>query len=337
VGAEQSVALLDQFAPNAPGWHVGEMFLVQAYIVNFLAEHYCNGIVLSSVVDGGEQFGTPMTYGAALDLALGHADAGLGRVTGATASDERIRNALRVIRGRILMNLNQPAQAATAVEDVPTSFEYQQLHSAAVSTNQTWVLNNNQRRYSVSDNEGVNGLNFVSANDPRVPVCHGGDADCLAIGVTQSVRDDGSAEPFYVQMIWPSREDAVTIISGIEARMIEAEAQLRAAQPGAMLAALNAARATVDGLDDLTDPGTDQARLDLVFREKAFWLYGRGHRVGDMRRLIRQHGRAPETVFPTGDWHKAGVYSTDVNMPIPLAEANNPNVPATQTCMDRSP
>ena len=59
------------------------------------------------------------------------------------------------------------------------------------------------------------------------------------------------------------------------------------------------------------------------------------NRVGDLRRLIRQHGRAPESVFPTGAWHKGGNYGTDVTIPVPQAEENNPNVPIGKTCIDR--
>jgi hypothetical protein len=52
--------------------------------------------------------------------------------------------------------------------------------------------------------------------------------------------------------------------------------------------------------------------------------------------LIRQYGRAANTVFPTGGWHKGGNYGTDVNLPNPQAEENNPNVPAGHTCLDRN-
>ena len=135
----------------------------------------------------------------------------------------------------------------------------------------------------------------------------------------------------------------MTIVSGVEARLIEAEAQL-AANPAGALTTLNALRAPtgagsggVAGLAPLTDAGSPLARENQLFRERAFWLFGRGHRVGDLRRLIREYGRAPETVFPTGAWHKGGSYGTDVNLPIPEAERNNPNMPQSgELCMDRN-
>jgi hypothetical protein len=76
--------------------------------------------------------------------------------------------------------------------------------------------------------------------------------------------------------------------------------------------------------------------VDLLFRERAFWQFGRGYRFGDLRRLVRQYGRSESSVLPTGHWHKAGgTYSSDVTIPVPFAEANNPNVQATQLCMNR--
>jgi hypothetical protein len=334
LAAEQAAELLEEYSPTAPGWQRAEMHFIQAYVTNALAEHYCNGLTFSTVIDGVEQFGEPITTTAAFERALGNATAGLALVTGTTADDNRVRNALSLVRGRILLNLNRYSDAAAAVAAVPTTFEYLNRHSQTTVSNNIWVLNNLERRYNVANNEGGNGLNFATANDPRVPVCVGGDAACTAIAVTQRVRDDLTG-PLNVQRLWPTRESAVSILRGQEARLIEAEAAL-ATNPTAALGFINTARASLAGLAPLTDPGTAAGRVDLLFRERAFWNFGRGARVGDLRRLVRQYNRPANTVFPTGAWHKAGAYGTDVNYPVPLAESNNPNVSASQTCIDRS-
>jgi hypothetical protein len=71
-----------------------------------------------------------------------------------------------------------------------------------------------------------------------------------------------------------------------------------------------------------------------MFRERAFWLFMTGHRLGDLRRLIRQYGRGAETVFPTGAYHKDNLMrGTDVNIVIPISERNNPNF---HGCLDRN-
>jgi hypothetical protein len=118
-----------------------------------------------------------------------------------------------------------------------------------------------------------------------------------------------------------------TVANGIEARLIEAEAQLQPvnAPSGPWLATLNALRATV-GLSDTTDPGTATARVSLLFRERAYWLFLTGHRQGDLRRLIRQYGRNQDQVYPTGPYLApgTGLYGTDVTTVIPLSEYVNP-------------
>ena len=331
----QAIELLAEFNPTAPGWQPAEMYFVQAYVENIAAEHFCNGLVFSTVVDGAEVYGSPIMVADAFAIALAHADSGLALVTGTTTDDNRVRNALKVLRGRILLNLNRPADAATSVSGVPNNFSYNMFHAQTATSNQVWNFNNLSRRYSLGNSEGTNGINFATAADPRLPVCLGGDATCRANGVTLATKDDLTS-PVHVQLVWPVRESQVGITSGIEARMIEAEAALRAQNAAGALTILNAARATVTSLAPLVDAGTADARVNQLFRERAFWLFGRGYRLGDMRRLVRQYNRASTSVFPVGTWHKGGNYGTDVNFPIPQAEQNNPNVPAGQSCIDRN-
>jgi len=106
----------------------------------------------------------------------------------------------------------------------------------------------------------------------------------------------------------------VRLADGLEARLIQAEAAL-AAGGNSWLTILNtlrqdclgaAACAPVPGLTSanlpatLTDPGTPDARLDLLMRERAMWLYMTGHREGDLRRLARIYHRDATTLWPHG-------------------------------------
>jgi hypothetical protein len=225
----------------------------------------------------------------------------------------------QVVKGRALLNRGQFAAAAAAVAGVPTDFTYLITHSANTVVNELWSINVGQKRYVVADRDGGNGLPFVSAHDPRVTTEGSG-------------LSFDSQTPFVGQTIY-GQFDAVPIASGIEARLIEAEAALRAGDAGTWLARLNAARATRGDLTPLDDPGDATARTELMFRERAFWMFGTGHRLGDLRRLIRQYGRAAETIFPTGAYPKGGNYSTDVNIPLSADEANNPQFVG---CTDRN-
>ncbi len=65
----------------------------------------------------------------------------------------------------------------------------------------------------------------------------------------------------------------------------------------------------------LADPGAQDARLDLLFRERAFWMFLTGRRLGDMRRLIDHYGRDAESVFPTGAHPVAGTYGRATSIP----------------------
>jgi hypothetical protein len=82
----------------------------------------------------------------------------------------------------------------------------------------------------------------------------------------------------------------------------------------------------------LPTPATTDAATTLLFREKAFWTFGRGQRLPDLRRLIRQYGRTQDQVFPVGLYFKGGSYGTDVNFPVPSSEAVNPLFTG---CLDR--
>ena len=62
------------------------------------------------------------------------------------------------------------------------------------------------------------------------------------------------------------------------------------------------------------------------------WTFTRGHRLGDMRRLVRYYGRADQ-VFPEGVHYRGGKYGADVTLPVPQAEQNNPKWTG---CIDRN-
>ena len=124
---------------------------------------------------------------------------------------------------------------------------------------------------------------------------------------------------------FPNTNSPVALASGIEARLIEAENSLKNGDIAGYLAGLNAARATKASLTPLADPGDATSRINTLFRERAFWMYFTSHRLGDMRRLIRQYGRGTETVFPTGPYIHGGVYGTEVVLVPAQTELNNPN------------
>ncbi|MGV3709237.1 MAG: hypothetical protein ACO1Q7_10370 [Gemmatimonas sp.] len=340
IGAIQTRDALARYSPTAPAWNFSEMFFVEAYMLNMLAEHFCNGQPISYIVDAKEQYGAPMANTEIFALAMAKVDSGLARISSATGTNEtRVRNALALLKGRILLNQGNFAQVQAAVSGVPTSYVWFQEHALTSRTPGVWSLINNQRRYIVSNNEGPLGLNFGTANDPRVPTCSVGQAACVAAGLTTNRPFDstnGAVPNMLYQLIWPTDASSVALMSGLQARLYEAEALNQGGNFTAALTILNTLRATPPGygrtiaaMTPLVDPGAANARRDMIFREKAFWLFGLGHRYNDMRRMLRQYQMSPNEVFPNGPWqiNRAPGYSTDVVFRTVTAEGFNPSQP----------
>jgi hypothetical protein len=183
--------------------------------------------------------------------------------------------------------------------------------------NAIWNLNFVRRGYTVADSEGTAGLPYRSAADPRLPV--------VAAGLSFD-----AATPLWQQQRYTSATSPVLLASGVEAALIRAEANLSFGNQAAALADLNAVRATVFGMSLLTLPVT----IDMVMRERAFSLWGTGHRLGDLRRLLRRYGRVGAQAFPSGNYHKGGTYGPDVTFPISNPGDGNPNFAG---CLDRNP
>ena len=298
-----------------------EVLSIAGFSYLLFGENYCSGVPFSALGSAGNiTYGDPQTRDQVLTTAIAKFDSA---IVIATEHDEAdLVNLARVGRARALLDLGQFANAGAAATAVPTTFEYL-VRSSANSLRQNngiWNYTANTFAFSVPDREGGNGLPYLSANDPRLDV------------VATGQRGFDRATPFNLQLKYPDLEADVPLASGIEARLIQAEAAFRAGTPGPALTILNALRAAA-GLGALTDPGTEVARTTLLFRERAFWMWGTAHRLGDMRRLVRQYGRSQDTVFPTGEYHKGGEYGSDVNFPVSSDERNNPKFTG---CIDRS-
>jgi hypothetical protein len=138
------------------------------------------------------------------------------------------------------------------------------------------------------------------------------------------------------------RDDAIALLDGADARLIEAEAKLNAGDYAGMMTILNTLRtapptqgtfkpAAMAALT--TTPTSKDAAVSLFFREKAFWQFSRGYRFGDLRRMVRQYQRPSTQVWPSGPFFKGGSYGPDVNFPVTDNEKTNPNFTG---CIDRS-
>lgn len=300
---------------------IAEMYALQGALLVMQAENYCSGAPVSTTQP-------TLTYGPALSttetfaLAVSKLDSAIS-ASGVTST---VGSLARVLKGRAQLGAGLHSAAGATVAGVPTSFVYQVSHGLATARQQsfTWSYMYNTQALLVADREGGNGLNFATANDPRVPI----DGDGAPSSFDQ-------VTPRYYFRAYNRQNHTVAVATGVEARLIEAEAALQAGNPTLFVQKLNEARAPYTGLSPLTDPGTVAARVDLLFRERAFATFGTSHRVGDLRRLTRQYNRPAESVWPTGAYHKDNLTrGTDSNIIVPISEKNNPNF---KGCTNRNP
>jgi len=298
-----------------------EVLSLAGFSYILFGENYCSGVPFSTIDAGGNiTYGDPQTRDEVLQIAVAKFDSAITIAT--TQADADLLNLARVGKARALLDLARFADAAAAATAVPTTFEYlvRSSSNSLRQNNGIWNYTANTFAFSVPEREGGNGLPYLSAKDPRLEV------------VATGQRGFDRATPFNLQLKYPDLQSNVVLASGIEARLIQAEAQFRAGTPGPAMATLNAIRA-IAGLAPLADPGNDVGRTNLLFRERAFWMWGTAHRLGDMRRLVRQYSRTQDSVFPVGEYHKGGEYGDDVNFPVSSDERNNPKFTG---CIDRS-
>ena len=326
-----------EFDAASPSY--AEVLALAAYTRVILAENYCSGVPLSTTnEDGSFNFGEPQTTTQLLTESIAKFDSAITVATAAGTAGATQLNLARIGKGRALLNLGRFAEAATAVAAVPGNARYVIFHSenSGRQNNGIFAFAQLGRRFAIPDREGVNGQPFASLSDPRAPAFR---ASATAIGFDGSTR-------LIVTSKYNARTASTPLAEGSEARLIEAEAALQAGNLVLYLDKLNEARAasvtypaTAAGgapaarpAAIVAPPATLAEQVDLLFRERALTMFLTSHRLGDLRRLVRQYNRGAETVFPTGPYFKGGVYGTDVNLVVPFEERNNPKFTG---CIDR--
>ncbi len=354
--AREGRGFLGAYAPDSSPALGAHLAAIEGYADLFLADLFCSGIPLSTVDFDGDY---TLAGGSTTTEVYRHAAALFDTALTQASDSARIQHLAAVGLGRALLALGRYAEAAAAVTAVPDEYQFQvpfhwtiqgALHGEARPTmpdsgSLFWfALSANSERVgglSMGDQEGGVGLAYRSGGDPRT------------LPWTRDVQDPSGNRMYFPRKYTPNGSATAlptspttyTVASGVEARLIEAEAALQAGS-ATWLTLLNALRATgtfdvqpnagnpavndtlwhagkggVAGLRPLDDPGTVAARVDLLFRERAFWLYLTAQRQGDLRRLIRDYQRAPQTVYPNGVYFGGkGVYGGEMTVPTPESE-----------------
>lgn len=329
--AESAIDVLKTSQPT-PTFNRGQLYMYLGYSEIMLAEGWCAGVPLSKEDGVTTTFGDPLTSDSLFKIAAIHFDSALALAD--TSKD--VRYGSEIGKARALLSLSQYATAATTVADVPQTYKLVSSHSPQSSSNGMWSsTTNGNTRYRLSTLEGdppaggtgPNGLPFLQTpNDPRM---------LWAASTRAGFSGAFSKQP---NLLKYARYDDGIISNGIEAKLIGIEAQLQTpANDAAVFAALNALRASgppvVTAMPASAMPATHDGMITLFFTERAYWLWLTGHRLGDLRRLVRNYHRPVESVFPTGNLTPplSGTYGTSTSLRVPFGEKNNPKF---KGCLD---
>jgi hypothetical protein len=347
IAADLAIRGLREFRPEPPRT-IAEMYLARGFAEMQLAQDFCNGIPLGRLEGDEIVSGMPLPVDSVFRRAIASYDSAIAIAAGTDSATTTVRRAAMVGKARALLGINDATngpinEAAALVDTLPLSFAYNHTFAVTSGDNILWSQPASQRRYTVGDSLEGNGRNFFvrnaigffSAQDPRVPVTY---------TVTNAGRDTAKSQDGQTfsrtTTIW-GRSTAVPVFNGLDARLVVAERRLRAKDFAGMMTILNGLRAAPPKLAEvqpaamsaLAVPTDSVTAANVYFREKAFWTFSRGQRLGDLRRLIRQYGRTEDNTFPSGDHYKGNTYDDDVNLPVPQAEQNNENF---TECLNRN-
>jgi hypothetical protein len=334
IEALRAISSLRTYNPM-PRVRVGELFALNAYVELFFAEDMCSGVPLATLgSDGIPASGSGITRSEMRLRSLADFDSAAANAGDSNGTaDPTVMSLIAIGRARALVDSGDFAAAVAALSPVPAGYSYvlQYLSTTAPGN----ILGRDfliSLDLSVSDREGIVGLPFVSGRDPRVVVDSNTQATFAGHPqyIAHSYSVDGQGVP-------------INLASALEASLIRAEALLRAGQVQAWADTLNALRVAFGDTalsnhplpSDSTTAASQSLRMQVMFRERAFWLFLTGHRQGDARRLIRQYGFTMDQVFPNGTyWSTPGVpYGNDVTF-VPFLETRNT---AYAGCVDRNP
>jgi starch-binding outer membrane protein, SusD/RagB family len=280
--AEDAIRRLDRVLDNpAANARYLDATLYAGFSNRMMGDTFCD-----AVIDGG-----PMEpYTAFHDRAIGHLNNAITLAQQQNRGHEL--NAAYGARAQARIMIGDWSGAVSDAGQVPTEFEYVQVHSdnAAVENNgiYNWAgRGDNGNQVSVWGTPFAEwGLevndNYEAEGDPRVRY-------------EVQFEDDGDVEtggdnrrPLWFSRKYASAASSIPIVKGTEMRFIEAEAFLLDGQWQQAIDKVNEVRA-YRGLADVSAGSAQEAR-ELFMKEKGIehWLEGR--RLPDIRRWSQDNG-----------------------------------------------
>jgi hypothetical protein len=336
--------VVGKYVPGETSAWQASLLLYEAYAEILTADGWCSGVPLSTLDFEGDWTYRP---GSTTDEIYAHAIQLLDSADARAADSVSLQSTIRVLKARAQLALGRYEDARHTVSGIGETFKYNvriAFDDGRRDRTSFTQYANFLSVASVSDHEGLNGLPYRSSGDPRTQ------SSSLMYGSGSSA----TSVWFPVKYVTPD-SSTFTLASGVEAQLILAEVALYNNDPHQMLTILNALRTTgtytidttalpgggetidtvwhagvggVAGLRFLDAlPNTPNAQRQLLFAERAAWLFATGTRQGDLRRLVRKYGIDREQVYPTGTYTRPGyvdVYGRDISFSLSAFESRNP-------------
>ena len=269
--------------------------------IEYLGEIFCEGVL---------HVGPALTRTQMMDSAIVRLQQAVTIASGLTGAEAtRILNTARVGLARAYLQKGDNANAITAANLVPASFTSSTVH---VDDPQARARLANGVFQASSLTTQIVAQPYRALGDPRVTFVDAG------------INAQDGRNRLFRQTKYPSFTAPIRIASGLEARYIVAEAQLKANGNTTPALALIAERRTAGGQPAFTGTTTAAVLAELMDqRARDFWLEAR--HLGDILRNPTAAALvpAPGTVFYKSEY---GNFLPIACLPIPFVEkANNPN------------
>jgi hypothetical protein len=289
--------------------HVAMAYLWAGYANRTLGENMCEAVIDVGPAQPREVFLTRAQehFSNAIEV-------------GSASGEPEIVTAARAGRAAVRVQLGDWSGAVTDAGSVPTDFEF------------------NLGYYDIGDRDQYNRIAHASGNDPYKTHTVWGTVyqdyfteseDARVSWVDTGLPGDGGVEglgpvPFLKQLKYPTRAADITLSSGREMRLIEAEADLVGGDWEAAMTTINQLR-TDAGVGTRTATNSEEAWTFLK-RERGIELWMEGRRLGDFYRW--NANGTPGALDPLetvgGDSY---LKQQDLCFPIPDSEIEtNPNL-----------
>lgn len=263
--ADDAVRRLTELLPDAERrGEVAEVLIWGGFAHLLLADNYCEGTIAAGPAIPAEK-----VYQRAEE----HFTRALQIAT--AANKPQLQHQARGGRARARLMLGNYAGAKADAAQIPANFRMQALYSESVTRNYNAVAN--QTRTKTRREAGVNPRFYEDdryKNDPRTPMTNFG----------RSATGPDPTRQFVEQEKYTTRGSPMPVFTTNEARLIQAEAELRMGNARAAVDLINQVRSDAK-LAPYSGPITEPAVARQLLYERSAELWLQAQHLNDLRRF----------------------------------------------------